>query len=60
VLLGDGLERRLERDRVVGRLQRVWPAATSWWAASTRMPNDSSASTMSCRIDVPRSELKSK
>ena len=28
-----------------------WPAATSWWAASTRMPNASSASTMSCRID---------
>jgi hypothetical protein len=37
-----------------------WPAATSWCAASTRMPNASSASTMSWRIVTARSVEKSK
>ena len=37
-----------------------WPTATSWWAASTLMPNASSASTMSWRISWARSVEKSK
>ena len=37
-----------------------WPSATSWWAASTRIPNASSASTMSWRISWARSVEKSK
>ncbi len=37
-----------------------WPWATSWCAASTRMPNPSSASTMSWRTSCARSVEKSK
>ncbi len=36
------------------------PGATSWWAASTLMPNASSAFTMSWRTSCARSVLKSK
>ena len=36
------------------------PAATSWWAASTRIPNASRASTMSWRTSWARSVEKSK
>jgi hypothetical protein len=32
-----------------------WPAATSWWAASTLIPNASRASTMSWRTSCARS-----
>ena len=59
----------LKVTRVVGGLAArrrswksisCWPAATSWWAASTLMPKASSALTMSWRTFWARSVEKSK